>query len=168
MVSWGTTAGVSIPVPHVPPPSKGVLVTRGAIGGYVMEAGLSSGGAALAWVAELRERKVALDREAEEAAQAAARAVVAAHLEMDAARRMHEVAVTSSVPLSSQAANERIRLYESGRGDFAEVIAAYRRFLQGRLDEVTARYEYGEAEARAWMAAGARPAVVTTGTGGAK
>jgi sugar (pentulose or hexulose) kinase len=72
MVSWGTTAGVSIPVPHVPPPSKGVLVTRGAIGGYVMEAGLSSGGAALAWVAELSQaNSVALAAEAERIAPGA-------------------------------------------------------------------------------------------------
>ncbi len=66
MVSWGTTAGVSIPVPHVPPPSKGVLVTRGAISGYVMEAGLSSAGAALAWVAELTQaNSVSLAAESE-------------------------------------------------------------------------------------------------------
>jgi sugar (pentulose or hexulose) kinase len=72
MVSWGTTAGVSIPVPHVPPPSRGVLVTRGAIGGYVMEAGLSSGGAALAWVAELSQaNSVALAAEAERVAPGA-------------------------------------------------------------------------------------------------
>jgi sugar (pentulose or hexulose) kinase len=55
MVSWGTTADVSIPVLHVPPPSKGVLVTRGAMAGYVMEAGLSSAGSALAWVAEIAQ-----------------------------------------------------------------------------------------------------------------
>ena len=66
MVSWGTTAGVSIPVPHVPPPSKGVLVTRAALSGYVMEAGLSSAGSALAWVAELAQaNSEALAAEAE-------------------------------------------------------------------------------------------------------
>jgi xylulokinase len=66
MVSWGTTAGVSIPVAHVPPPAKGVLLTRGAMAGHVMEAGLSSAGSALAWVAELTQsNSVSLAAEAE-------------------------------------------------------------------------------------------------------
>ena len=32
MVSWGITAGVAVPVGHVPPPVPGVVVTRGALG----------------------------------------------------------------------------------------------------------------------------------------
>jgi sugar (pentulose or hexulose) kinase len=43
-----------------------VLVTRGAIAGHVMEAGLSSAGSALAWVAELTQaNSVSLAAEAE-------------------------------------------------------------------------------------------------------
>ncbi len=54
MVSWGTTTNVS--VPHPGPlqdlPSL-AAVSRGALGGFVVEAGLSASGAALAWLARL-------------------------------------------------------------------------------------------------------------------
>lgn len=53
MVSWGTVAGVSVPVGHVPAPDPGIVVSRGALGGYVMEADLSSAGSALAWLGRL-------------------------------------------------------------------------------------------------------------------
>ncbi len=56
MVSWGITAGVAVPVGHVPPPAPGIVVTRGALGGYVMEADLSAAGSALAWLADLTGR----------------------------------------------------------------------------------------------------------------
>jgi xylulokinase len=54
MVSWGTTANVS--VPHHGPPTElpeDAQVSRGALGGFVIEAGLSAAGAALAWLARL-------------------------------------------------------------------------------------------------------------------
>jgi len=57
MVSWGTTANVS--VPHAGPagtlPSVAV-VSRGALGGFVVEAGLSAAGAAVAWLSSLTGR----------------------------------------------------------------------------------------------------------------
>jgi sugar (pentulose or hexulose) kinase len=53
MVSWGTVAGVSVPVGHVPAPDPGIVVSRGALGGYVMEADLSAAGAALDWLGGL-------------------------------------------------------------------------------------------------------------------
>lgn len=53
MVSWGTVAGVSVPVGHVPAPDPGIVVSRGALGGFVMEADLSFAGSALAWLGRL-------------------------------------------------------------------------------------------------------------------
>src|SRR5262249_41376745 len=50
MVSWGTTASVSVPLSggrYVPTEAQ---VSVGALGGYVQEAGLSSSGAAIGWV----------------------------------------------------------------------------------------------------------------------
>lgn len=57
MVSWGTTANASAPHPG----PSGALprvaqVSRGAIGGFVVEAGLSAAGAALEWLAALTGR----------------------------------------------------------------------------------------------------------------
>ena len=54
MVSWGTTANVSIPHPGpvTALPSHG-QVSRGAIEGYVIEAGLSTAGGALDWLVSL-------------------------------------------------------------------------------------------------------------------
>ena len=54
MVSWGTTANVS--VPHAGPASglpTVAVVSRGALGGFVVEAGLSAAGAAIAWLSSL-------------------------------------------------------------------------------------------------------------------
>jgi xylulokinase len=54
MVSWGTTANVSVPVAkladRLPP---GLLVTKGARHGWLFEAGLSASGAALGWLAAI-------------------------------------------------------------------------------------------------------------------
>jgi sugar (pentulose or hexulose) kinase len=51
MVSWGTTANVSVPVQERPVPSPaGAVVTRGADGGWVLEGGLSTAGIFLAWL----------------------------------------------------------------------------------------------------------------------
>jgi xylulokinase len=52
MVSWGTTTSLSIPIGGDERPEIGI-VTRGALGGNVWEAGLSAGGASLAWLARL-------------------------------------------------------------------------------------------------------------------
>lgn len=56
MISLGSTASVLSPVGHVPPPAAGIVVSRGALGGYLMEAGLSAAGSALSWIAELTAR----------------------------------------------------------------------------------------------------------------
>ncbi len=51
MVSWGTTANVSVPVDQVQPEvPAGIGVSRGAFGGFLLEAGLSAAGAALEWL----------------------------------------------------------------------------------------------------------------------
>lgn len=55
LVSWGTTANVSVPVEGerrpVPPP--GVVASRAADGGWLLEAGLSAAGSFLAWLSRL-------------------------------------------------------------------------------------------------------------------
>jgi xylulokinase len=57
MVSWGTTANVSMPVHERPVPSPaGAVVTRGADGGWLLEGGLSSAGSFLAWLGRLLSR----------------------------------------------------------------------------------------------------------------
>ena len=57
MVSWGTTANVSVPHPGpigaLPPVAQ---VSRGAVSGFLVEAGLSAAGAAIAWLARLTGR----------------------------------------------------------------------------------------------------------------
>jgi xylulokinase len=54
LVLWDAAAtSVSVPVGHVPPAIPGIVVTRGALGGYVMEADLSPAGSALTWLAHL-------------------------------------------------------------------------------------------------------------------
>jgi xylulokinase len=57
MVSWGTTANVSIPHPGpVGALPRIAQVSRGALGGFVVEAGLSAAGAAIAWLGSLTGR----------------------------------------------------------------------------------------------------------------
>jgi xylulokinase len=54
MVSWGTTANVSVPVgtrPALLPP--GVVLSRAARGGWLLEGGLSAAGSLLAWLGGL-------------------------------------------------------------------------------------------------------------------
>jgi xylulokinase len=54
MVAWGTTANVSVPVSTRPCPAPAALtVTRGALGGWLLEGGLSAAGSFLAWVGAL-------------------------------------------------------------------------------------------------------------------
>ncbi|MSO79588.1 MAG: hypothetical protein EXQ79_08270 [Acidimicrobiia bacterium] len=57
MVSWGTTANVSVPYggPVEALPSV-AQVSRGALSGFVVEAGMSAAGAALGWLSRLTGR----------------------------------------------------------------------------------------------------------------
>ena len=67
MVSWGTTANVSVPVQERPVPAPvGAVVTRAADGGWFLEGGLSAAGSFLAWLGRL------LDRSTEELGRLAA------------------------------------------------------------------------------------------------
>lgn len=57
MVSWGTTTNVSVPVGEPPsaiPP--GISLSGGALGGHLLEAGTSSSGQAIGWLASLTGR----------------------------------------------------------------------------------------------------------------
>ncbi|MGP8058196.1 MAG: xylulokinase [Acidimicrobiales bacterium] len=57
MVSWGTTANVSVPVAARPDPAPaGAVVSRGADGGWLLEGGLSAAGSFLAWLGRLTGR----------------------------------------------------------------------------------------------------------------
>jgi xylulokinase len=54
MVSWGTTANVSVPVRRRPDPApRGSVLTRGAPTGWVLEGGLSAAGSFLSWLGRL-------------------------------------------------------------------------------------------------------------------
>ena len=55
---------------------------------------------------------------------------------------------------------ERLTLYEAGRGEFAELVASMRRRLDAAHDAVAARHDYFMAQAMLWMAVGARPELV--------
>ena len=59
MISWGTTANVSVPIDAWPSDwdrtrYRGVVVSRGAAGGFLLEAGLSAAGSFVEWIAGLR------------------------------------------------------------------------------------------------------------------
>ena len=52
MVSWGTTANVSVPLDAAPDPvPAGLLVTRAAGNGWLLEGGLAAAGSLLDWLA---------------------------------------------------------------------------------------------------------------------
>lgn len=54
MVSWGTTANVSRPLPSAPPAAPaGLVLTASASGGFLVEGGLSAAGSLLAWLGRL-------------------------------------------------------------------------------------------------------------------
>jgi len=54
MVSWGTTANVSMPVAARPDPlPDGAVLSRGALGGWLVEGGLSAAGSFLGWLGRL-------------------------------------------------------------------------------------------------------------------
>ncbi len=60
MVSWGTTANASLPVPVRPGTvPEGLSVTRGALEGWILEAGLAAAGSLLEWLAALTGRSPA-------------------------------------------------------------------------------------------------------------
>lgn len=145
----GTTPALPSLAPRDEPPS-------GAPGAF---------GPDVAWVAELRERHVALERAADEALRAAERRVLGAHYEMEAMRRMYVVAAKSTEPLSAQAVEERMRLYEAGRAEFAELVGAFKRHLAAAHDAVAAQHDYFMEQAMLWMAIGARPDLVRAGEG---
>jgi len=50
MVSWGTTANVSVPTEDLPAGPGRLAVTRAADGGWLLEGGLSGAGSLLAWL----------------------------------------------------------------------------------------------------------------------
>jgi xylulokinase len=57
MVSWGTTANVSLPVAARPDrPPAGLVVSRAATGGWLLEGGLSAAGSLVSWFGELTGR----------------------------------------------------------------------------------------------------------------
>ena len=57
MASWGTTANVSLPVAVVPDRLPGgLVVSRAADGGWLLEGGLSAGGTLLAWLGGITGR----------------------------------------------------------------------------------------------------------------
>lgn len=148
----GPGGGVSeMPVP-TSPPGEGPALTPPPAPDAVL-------GQDLAWVAELRHRKAALDRKVEEVSLAVERRVVEAHLALDGARRMHALAATSLIPLTTQAVEERLRRYQSGGSEVAEVFDALRRTVDARLSAISARRMYAESLAKGFMAAGARPTV---------
>jgi outer membrane protein, heavy metal efflux system len=119
----------------------------------------------VAWIAQMKERHAALVSAAEEAVRKAERRVLDAHYELEAQRRMFAVAAKTAEPLAAQAAEERLRLYEAGRADFADLATALRRRLDAAHDAIAARHDYWMAEAMIWMAIGARPEVVGAGEG---
>ena len=54
MVSWGTTANLSVPLDHRPDELPGgVVLSRSASGGWLLEGGLSAAGSLLAWLGRL-------------------------------------------------------------------------------------------------------------------
>jgi len=57
MVSWGTTANVSIPVDEKTPTPDGWLASRGVHGGPLLEAGMSAAGSALGWLGRVTGRR---------------------------------------------------------------------------------------------------------------
>jgi len=78
MVSWGTTANVSVPVDASPerrPP--GFALSRGALGGHVLEAGLSAAGAAVEWLSRLTGSTVLQLADQAATSPAGARGVIA-------------------------------------------------------------------------------------------
>jgi xylulokinase len=78
MVSWGTTANVSLPVDGPPAPMPpGFALSRGARHGHLLEAGLSAAGAAVEWLARITGQSVLALADAAALSPPGARGVVA-------------------------------------------------------------------------------------------
>jgi xylulokinase len=79
MVSWGTTANVSVPVGEVrpDPAPAGTVVSRAADGGWLLEGGLSAAGSFLAWLGRVVGRDADALAALAAASPAGARGVVA-------------------------------------------------------------------------------------------
>jgi len=78
MVSWGTTANVSVPCAGRPVPlPPGVVATAGALGGWVVEGGLSAAGSLMAWLASVTGTEVEELMRAARASPPGARGVTA-------------------------------------------------------------------------------------------
>jgi xylulokinase len=78
MVSWGTTANVSVPIGRFPDPVPAGLVVTGAAGpGFLLEGGLSGAGSLLGWLSRLTGRRPDALMEAAAAAPLGAHGVVA-------------------------------------------------------------------------------------------
>ena len=78
MVSWGTTANVSIPLDRLPDPvPAALLATRGGRGGWLLEGGLAAAGSLVDWVAGLTGVPVARCVAGAAAAPPGARGIVA-------------------------------------------------------------------------------------------
>jgi xylulokinase len=78
MVSWGTTTNVSVPAASLPEAlPTGLATSRGAFDGYLIEAGLSASGSALAWLQRLTGLDLLALVDAAAATEPGARGVVA-------------------------------------------------------------------------------------------
>jgi len=85
MVSWGTTANVSLPIERPLSGPGRLVVTRSADGGWLLEGGLSGAGSLLAWLATVCGRSPAELATLAAACPPGARGVIAAPW-MDGAR----------------------------------------------------------------------------------
>ncbi|MCE9637938.1 MAG: TolC family protein [Planctomycetes bacterium] len=115
------------------------------------------GDAPPAWAAEIASRRASAELAVVEAERSVERMVAAAVFDVSAMARMFGVAAKSTEPATRQAMDERLRLYEGGRGEFGDVLGAVRRHLNATHDVAQARHEYRSAEAMLWKAVGARP-----------
>lgn len=78
MVSWGTTANISLPVTQRPKlVDVGAVVSTGALGGWLLEAGLSSAGSFIDWLARISGSSVSSLVEMANLSPPGARGVVA-------------------------------------------------------------------------------------------
>ena len=78
MVSWGTTANVSVPVATPGTVPVGASCSASALGGFLLECGLSAAGAAMDWLSRVTGQPLATLVSLAEAAPAGAGGVLAA------------------------------------------------------------------------------------------
>ena len=130
----------------------------GAVAGGGMETGAAPDVTAPAWAAALAARRAAAERRVADAMRDVDRKVADAVFELDAMARMFRVAARSTEPATRLALEERMNLYEGGRGEFTALLGAFRVHLDALHAVAQARHYYGSMEAMLWMAVGARPA----------